>query len=163
MSNFRHQYNRMVRWRNRIKEDSQPEPEAAFDVFFAFAQACYHLVDWLENDRSQPIRRADADGLVAESDVLSFCRDICNGSKHATLEAKRVRLSTNTTPGGWLFERQDDGSMSEGKPTYAYEVVLDWQNGQVSALEFADRCIKEWVRILRTRDLVPRRWDAQHA
>jgi len=157
MSNFRQQYNRMVRWRNRIKEDSQPGPEAALDVFFAFTHACYHLVDWLEHDYSQPIRRADADRLVDESEVLRFCRNICNGSKHATLAARKVHPSTITKLNGWRFDYLDNGDLSAGSDVYAYEVVLDWQNGQISALDFADRCIDEWVRILRTQDLAPRR------
>jgi hypothetical protein len=88
---WREQYDRMKRWRRRVQQ-SRDDRDAVRDSFYAFAQTCYHLVDWLENDRSQPIRRGIAKRFVKDSGLLSFCRDICNGSKHARLEAKSVNV-----------------------------------------------------------------------
>ena len=82
----------MKRWRRRLQRD-RIDPDAVRDSFFAFTQTCYHLVDWLENDKSQPIRRRMAEQFIEESGVLSFCRDVCNGSKHAQLDAKKVNVT----------------------------------------------------------------------
>src|SRR5437867_4239942 len=71
--------------------------EALVDTFYAFAQACYHLADWLDKDRSQPVRPGLAEAHAHNSPVLRFCRDICNGSKHAQLEAKKVATKMERT------------------------------------------------------------------
>jgi hypothetical protein len=95
---WREQYDRMVRWEKRLRRYrlDPDKPEYTRDNFFAFTQACYHLVDWLENDKSQAIRRSDAKQFVAETPVLAFCRDICTGSKHAVQDAKRKKVNVTT-------------------------------------------------------------------
>jgi hypothetical protein len=54
----------MRRWQARLWLDPILHGEHAFDSFYAFAQNCSHLVDWLENDRSQHIRRTEAEVFV---------------------------------------------------------------------------------------------------
>jgi len=66
-------------------------------VFYAFAQACFHVVDWLENDPSQHVRRRLAEAYVDSRPILAYCRDICNGSKHAQFEAKKVATKMERT------------------------------------------------------------------
>ena len=68
---WREQYDRMQRWRFRlwvgVEHIVGGGDQALVDAFYAFAQTCYHLVDWLENDRSQHVRRTYAetnDGVV---------------------------------------------------------------------------------------------------
>src|SRR6267143_652303 len=92
---WREQYGRMVRWYRRLDLNVEHivgrGEEALVDTFYAFAQACYHLVHWLDNDRSQPVRKTTAAAYVHHSPVLSYCRHVCHGSKHAVLEVKKVR------------------------------------------------------------------------
>ena len=96
MSDWREQYDRMKRWRETMARD-RGDRERVTDIFFAFAQTCSHMVDWLENDSSQPIRRIEADQHVHASETLPFCAAICIGSKHARLEEKDVALDTTVS------------------------------------------------------------------
>src|SRR5262245_47634075 len=100
------------------------------------------MFDWLENDRLQGIRRSEADDHVSASAPLSFCRDICNGSKHAQLEEKGVDLdhglsAIDSYVIGW------DGERSVREVIVA-KLVVRWQNHWTPVLEFADACIVEW-------------------
>src|SRR2546426_9634855 len=97
MSDWREQVLRMARWKGRLWLDPILHGEHAVDSFYAFAAACYHLIDWLANDPSQPISRERAEAFVYNSEVLRFCGDICNGSKHARLEPKNVRVKAEKT------------------------------------------------------------------
>jgi hypothetical protein len=142
---WREQYARMVRWHKRLRRYrlDPDNPEYARDNFFAFAQACYHLVDWLGNDKSQPIRRSDAKQFVDATPVLAFCRDIYNGSKHAVHDAKRkkVHVTTYSMPVG------------EGK-WWASELCVEYQGLSYSAPGFAYLCIANWRKFLREKKLL---------
>ena len=138
-SGWREQYERMKRWRRRV-QDSRDDRDAVRDSFYAFVQTCYHLVDWLENDKSQSIRRDTAEHFVNASGVLSFCRDICNGSKHARLEAKKVNVV--------------DRPIKLGHEETVWEMSVDYQGNSYTAAWFTGLCIAEWNRSLRENKLL---------
>jgi hypothetical protein len=142
---WREQYNRMVRWEKRLRRYrlDPDNPEYARDNFFAFAQACYHLVDWLENDKTQPIRRSVANQFVAATPVLAFCRDICKGSKHAVhlTRMKKVNVTTWSMPVG-------DGM------AWASWLSVECQGRSHSAQGFAYLCIANWRKFLREKKLL---------
>lgn len=147
MSKWREQYDRMTRWRERIAHDRR-DPARVSDIFFAFAQTCYHIVDWLENDPSQPIRRAEAYRHVMASAPLSFCHDICQGSKHARLEQQNVALSVGTSV---IAAHIGDPVSPEESVAKLY---VDWEGRSVLAVVFADFCIAEWDRLLRSHGVL---------
>lgn len=136
-SRWREQYERMKRWRKRVQY-SRDDPDNVRDNFFAFTQACHHLVDWLENDKSQPIRRRTAEQFVEESGVLRFCRDICNGSKHARLEKVKVA----------------DKPVRLGHKMVVWELSVEYQGQSYTAAWFAGMCIAEWNKLLRENKLL---------
>jgi len=138
---WREQYDRVVRWERRLRlyRLDPDNPEYARDNFFAFAQACYHLVDWLENDKSQPIRRSAADKFVAATPVLAFCRDICIGVKHAMHGAKRKKVNV-TTWSGVVGEVSD--------------LLVEHEGLSYSAAGFAHLCIANWRKFLREGKLL---------
>jgi hypothetical protein len=128
----------MKRWRKRVQRD-RIDLDDGRDSFYAFTQACYHLVDWLENDRTQPIRRCTADEFVETKPVLRFCRDICNGSKHGVLEAKKVRVKNR--------------SVKLGAEEAVWELSVEYEGQSYTASWFARLCILEWDRFLRKEKL----------
>jgi hypothetical protein len=138
---WREQYDRVVRWERRLRRyPLDPDnPEYARDNFFAFAQACYHLVDWLANDKSQPIRRSAADKFVAATPVLAFCGDICIGVKHAVRGVKRKKVNV-TTWSGVVGEVSD--------------LRIEHQGQSYSAAGFAHLCIANWRKFLREKKLL---------
>jgi len=152
MPEWRQQYDRMLRWRGRLWLNVEHlvarDDQGLVDAFYAFAQTCYHLVDWLDNDRSQDVRRTYADQYVESRPMLAYCRDICNGSKHAQLQAKRVKVTMRKTSSAFSVEGYD---YVVEQP----ELFLHWESGSIDADSFARQCIEEWDRFLRGEGLLP--------
>jgi hypothetical protein len=146
----------MKRWRDTIARD-RLDRDRVSDIFFAFAQTCYHMVDWLENDGSQPIRRAEWEKHVMASRALSYCSDICNGSKHARLQEKGIELSEQMSLAG-AYREHIEGSGSDAvwreRQVFEAKLYLEWEGEAVLALDFADRCIAEWDDLLRAKGLL---------
>jgi hypothetical protein len=152
MSEWREQYDRMKRWRETMATD-RGNRERVTDIFFAFAQTCYHMVDWLANDASQPIRKGEAKDYVFNSDALSFCAEICNGAKHARLEEKDVDLSvTESMVTDYRFHVGEERKST--RETIVQRLSLEWQGRPVLALRFADQCIAEWDQLLTAHRLL---------
>jgi hypothetical protein len=153
-ASWRKQYERMIRWRHRFWLDVSINQDDAADIFFTFAQCCAHLVDWLENDRSQPIRRSVAEEYVATSSALAFCRDFSNGSKHARLEAKKIHIAPGTT-----VEPLQIGDSSEEPREITVtrtRLFFDWDGRAIDGESFARICVAEWDRFLREKGLLDR-------
>ncbi len=142
---WREQYDRMRRWQDRLWLDPVLHGEHAVDSFYAFAQACYHLVDWLEKDPS-------ACAHVKASPVLSFCREICNGSKHARLAAKKVLVTSKKTAESYHIE--DDSGQPVEHVTESTELFVDWEGKPTDIESFAKLCVDDWDRFLRSEGLL---------
>jgi hypothetical protein len=141
-SKWREQYERIKRWRKRVQRAGDDADDVR-DSFFAFTQASYHLVDWLENDKSQPIRRSRAEKFVEESAILSVWHDICNGTKHARLEAKKVKVK--------------DRPIRLGPEMTVWALSVEYQDQSYTASWFAGMCISEWNKFLRANGLLTSR------
>jgi hypothetical protein len=156
MSNWREQYDRMKRWRETVARD-RFDADRVQDIFLAFVQTCYHMVDWLELDRSQPIRREGADRHVANSEVLSLCGALCIGAKHARLEAElkenKADLTVGTSVLGAYTLQTMTGETSH-REVNVVRVQLEWRDSSITALEFADRCMDDWERLLAARGVI---------
>src|SRR5687767_6889445 len=94
MPGWREQWDRTQRWFvkfDRIVTTPQYVPtDDAFDVVYAFFQNCWHVKDWLRNDPSVAPLVGDVERCVNDSDALSVCADMANGSKHAVLTDPRT-------------------------------------------------------------------------
>jgi len=156
MSGWLEQYRRMHRWQRRLwlgfEHIAGGDDEATRDVFYAFAQASWHLVDWLEADRSQHVRRDQAEAYVHSSSILKFCRDICNGSKHAQLQAKKIDVTTHKTT--TTVSGKDDEGESYSYEVANVQVLVRWGDEMIEASEFAGKCIEEWNRFLISEGLL---------
>ena len=64
--------------------------EGALDTTLSFFEAVHHLKDWLRNDPSSGITKADGDSLINRSPMLQLCADLANGSKHLVLTTTRT-------------------------------------------------------------------------
>jgi hypothetical protein len=83
------QYDRMMRWRDRLAEAYRgDDSDAVYDFAYAFFQSCYHLRDWLMS--SAAASKKDMDALFDSSIELQLCRDICNSSKHLQYDRPSV-------------------------------------------------------------------------
>ena len=125
----------------------------AVDTFYAFAQASSHLVDWLENDSTQHVRRLQAEEFVNTNPLLAFCRDISNGSKHARLEAKRVRVTSQTERLG-SYEFEDESGQTRARVVEDVKIFIDRGGQSVGVEVLAGRCVEAWDDFLRAEGLL---------
>lgn len=92
--NLESQYRRMERIYNKILGDFENKSfskssEERLDDVYDFFLVCYHLREWVQKDSK--IAQTIKDVLptfVGETSPIQFqmCRDLCNKSKHVTLE-----------------------------------------------------------------------------
>jgi hypothetical protein len=104
LTGWREQYGRMRRSYDRLIAEAQGELSAssdhARDSLFHFFQDAYHLKDWLKNDPTVTIPAQTIEDAITDSDVLSLCADLCNGTKHFRL------TTTKTSDLGTGFDTQ---------------------------------------------------------
>jgi len=56
------------------------------DDYYSFFVTCFHLQDWIRNDRTVVLEtREKVENFVATRRSLQACADIANGVKHLTL------------------------------------------------------------------------------
>ena len=158
MSDWREQYARVRRWRYRIADYDSTDAASVVDTFFAFAQACAHMVDWLENDRSQAIRRDEAERHVNDSAALAFCRDVSNGSKHARLQEKNVSLAEKLRLVGWMETKNREGEVVRAKWVSTAELSVECDGRWVPIPEFAHACVAAWEDLPSPTRSPQRQW-----
>src|SRR5688500_903473 len=111
---FQEQWERAVRWYERFRElnhgrEHTMPSDNYQDEIYAFFQNCYHLKDWIKNDAAAPARMKQAvEGHISGSPALSLCADLCNASKHFTLNSA-PRSGTVPTAGPRQFGLQLGG------------------------------------------------------
>jgi len=87
------QWHRVQRWYDDLRKtyEGRPASDGGTDwlrdhalAFFVFA---FHLGDWLDHD--QPINNPQVNGartFARENPRLTWCRDLCNATKHLVLD-----------------------------------------------------------------------------
>jgi hypothetical protein len=121
------QYERMMRWHDRLKRDP------SLDLLLTFFLNCYALRHWLAKSSTLAAHVVDAE--IDKSFPMRLCRDLCNRSKHLTINRPSVDADFAIT-----MEYR-----GESRP--AGIVVL--AGGVKSDLhETADQCVAFWHHIL---------------
>jgi hypothetical protein len=117
------------------------------DMMWAFFQACWHLKDWVKNDPlpSDVQKEAVIDQAHASS-VLGICRDLCNGTKH---------LGLDRTPSSGTGAAHDHVAITivPGESSTIDCIVQDGFGHPISSKQLARDCLKEWERILQSKNL----------
>jgi hypothetical protein len=92
LSNWREQYDRMLRSHGRLIERAMGQVMAssdeARDMLFHFCQDAYHLKDWIKNDSTA--ETGDVEKFVKAHPPLALCGDLCNGTKHYKLTSTKT-------------------------------------------------------------------------
>jgi hypothetical protein len=118
--------------------------ENSIDEIYAFFQNCYHLKDWLKNDRGLPRNvQKSVESFVNRTRSLRVCGDLAISLKH--------------------LERRSNKSHEDpafGSKTYSYSVAdsslsiksrITTRTGQEDVFALATQCVKDW-------DLFIRKW-----
>jgi hypothetical protein len=100
---------------------------------------CYHLKDWIKNDKSAGLpAQNNVENFVSSSYPLNLCADICNAHKHLKLRAPR-------SDGNPRFAKKYYklvGDRASTKITVKFEI--DTTGGPLDAFTLATQCIDAW-------------------
>ncbi len=122
------------------------ESENYVDDVYAFFESCYHLKDWVLNDRSfGRYTPQQVEDHVTTSPALAICADICNGSKHLHLK-RSPRSGSVPAFGTKVIRVQLEDSMSgEESPTrIAMQFEIDHSGRKLDAFQLASEAMNAW-------------------
>jgi hypothetical protein len=134
----------MERWHRRALaalDGADANPSDAEDFVYAFCQSAYHLRDWLQ--KSGAASQAELDTLMKSTPALKLCRDVCNGSKHLTLDPAR----TDTDHIGLMREYVPPIGAGEEGGIRPRLFVFEGQEGSVELVEIRElmrECVAAW-------------------
>jgi len=129
------QFARIIRWRDRL---GKAEEKDILDFVFAFFQACYHLRDWLEFTGS--VEKTTLDKLFQDRFEMRACRDICNATKHFSLDSK-PSLGREFSM-AWEYIGDDRN-----------ELVILADGKKLRVLNLANDCVRTWEAFLRDQTI----------
>ena len=120
----------------------------ALDSVQSFFEAVHHMKDWLGNDASVAVTKADGDALINNSATLQLCADLANGSKHLALTTSRTGdPSTDIT--------RNDATVLLGTGGLSKHAFYIASGGvEHSVLDVAEAAVTEWEGFLRGRHLI---------
>jgi hypothetical protein len=119
---------------------------AAVDATQSFFEAVHHLKDWLGNDPSSGVTKADGDSFVNASPVLQLCADLANGSKHFQLTRSRTGDTSTTIA-------RNDVTDFDGSGTSAHRFYVQSAGAEHDVLHLAEAAVAEWTRFLSGQGL----------
>ena len=139
--------------------------DAAVDTVQSFFEAVHHLKDWLGNDPSSGITKADGDKLINESTVLQLCADLANGSKHLALTRSRTgdrstRITRNDVtvfPGTArasvaMSPKIPSAPAATGMSAHRFYVAS--AGTEYDVLQLAEHATAEWHKFLSSQGLI---------
>jgi hypothetical protein len=138
------QYQRMIRSYARFVAMDQGQiydrsSEKYDDEVFAFFLNCYHLKDWIKNDRAAGLAAQNhVENFINSSYLLKLCADICNSHKHLRLKAPR-------SDGNPRFTKRHYKLLGDRTATtISVKFEIETSRGPVDAFTLATQCIDEW-------------------
>lgn len=121
--------------------------ESALDVTLSFFEAAHHLKDWLGNDPSSGITKADGDSLISRSPMLKLCADLANGSKHLVLTSTRTNdISTGIA--------RNDVNVLLGTGTSAHRFYVQSAGTEHDVIDIAEGAVSDWTKFLTDEGLL---------
>ncbi len=172
------QYRRMERSHNEIVRDFESEnrsksTEELLDPVYDFFLICYHLREWVRKDVkiSQEIK-VNLPTFEKDNSPVQFliCRDLCNKSKHATLEEtgrhKPNDENTKIVPYGnsiFLAPGEELKKAQEKKETLHLKLedeifmgnfLVPFRGAQYEVKGVVQACMHVWKKFFEENDLL---------
>jgi hypothetical protein len=138
------QYQRMMRSYTRLAAmDQGQEYDASSqnydDELFAFFLNCYHLKDWLKNDKAAGrAAQNDVEHFIDSSYPMKLCADICNSHKHLRLKAPRSDGNPRFAKSHYKLLGDRDAT------TISVKFEIETSRGPMDAFTLATQCVDEW-------------------
>lgn len=121
--------------------------DSAIDTVQSFFEAVHHLKDWLGNDASSGVKKADGDSLINGSRNLQLSADLANGSKHLVLTGSRTG-DRSTTIG------RNDVNVLLGMGTSSHRFYVQSAGAEYDVLQIAEAAVNDWRNFLVARGLL---------
>jgi len=114
------------------------------DEVYAFFLNCYHLKDWIKNDKSVGVADIESkvEKFINNNKELRLCADICNSIKH--LERTSSRSNQDPQFAGREYKMQSD----EYGITISAKYIIDTSSGPVDAFQLATKCLELWENFI---------------
>ena len=127
------------------------------DAIFNFAVTAYHVKDWLKESASATYSKAEVESYLHSDKQLRLCREICNASKHQTLDpdpvdaksliASAMGVSTPVVP-------DPNGVKLEINDAPAFRVkIVSFDGSRIEVGEFASHVVAVWERFFSEKGL----------
>ena len=140
-------YTRIKQLTEGITPTKKGSPEFNFkDEFCAFFIFCYHLKDWIDNDKtlSLPNKLADKFVYKSENECLQMCGDICNGIKHLELTDPKREPPAKFEKDARVSRRIEDGKYVSIKAN----LFISTDKGKHNAFDLATECVEKWKEFI---------------
>ncbi|MFB7301336.1 hypothetical protein [Streptomyces rubiginosohelvolus] len=130
-----------------VYEGAPGGTDVAVDRVLSFFEAVYHLKDWLGNDPTVQVTKANGDELIDKHQVLQLCADLANGSKHLKLDRTRTGDISTTVA-------RNDVEVLVGTGSSRHRFYVASGGTEYDARQIAEDAVTEWERFLSRRGLV---------
>ena len=120
--------------------------DAAVDTVQSCFESVHHLKDWLGNDPSSGVTKADGGSLINGSQVLQLSADLANGSKHLKLTGSRTGDPSTTIT-------RNDVTVFAGTGTSAHRFYVESAGTEYDVLQLAEAAVNEWTSFFSSRGL----------
>lgn len=148
MSKYIEQWERALRWHERIKV--LPDRTIDYDDYlWAFFQNCWHLKDWIKNDASVAQRSRDnIESTVKQYRPLMIAADLANGSKHLTLKYKKGESPRIGDHGARHSHRVLSIVSGDSAASRLQYIIALEGTDTADALDIAQEAIDAWATII---------------
>jgi hypothetical protein len=137
------QYPRVQRFYARIMDSSNHSVRYQDDLW-SFFQQCWHLKDWIKNDKGIPrLVREGIEKEVYRRRYIKICGDLANRGK-----AKMTRhISVH------LYDTMGAPDQSRSSVVYSYP-ILRVSGSKIDALDLAAKAMCQWEAVLKKWKLI---------
>ncbi len=172
------QYRRMERSHDLVLEDFQDEKrsksaEQMLDSAESFFVSAYHLREWVKKDSKVSAEvKSRLPSFEGEKSPVQFliCRDLCNKSKHASLEEKRNHKPNDVNTriekyGGAVFkisfdelksghEKKETIHLKDSDSVYLGNFLVVFRGNNYDLKGVVQGCMYEWKKFFEENDLL---------
>jgi len=137
-----------------VFSQDRDDAEIVEQLFSDFFVQCYHLKDWIKEDKMLPASIGlQVENFINNSRALSLAADITNSEKHLIRKGQprigeKVRLHTAANLSGPM------GSFSIGG-IYNFTILVETEkeHDPIDALVLGSDCISEWQKFIDLHNL----------
>lgn len=128
------------------------------DAVYAFFLNCWHLQDWIKNDRKVSlfcgITKSEFESfgsdLIAKGNYcMEICHEICLGSKHF----KPSKPNTDDWPVADPYQGGAEFYLRDGKALIKTKCTIEFLGVKYDALDLAEECVEKWNEFMKLHNL----------